>query len=84
MPIRKIKTDRPNCANDRRVGLRLPSTLHASLEDVAVKRGVPLSLLVRTALEREVTMHQERAVEVRAKLAMIRNMRGASAMQEAI
>lgn len=84
MPIQTAKSDRPNCANNRRVGLRLPSTLHASLEDVAVKRGVPLSLLVRTALEREVTFHQERAAEARAKLAMIGNRRGVTAMQEAI
>lgn len=84
MPIQTTKSDRPNCANNRRVGLRLPSTLHASLEDVAVKRGVPLSLLVRTALEREVTIHQEKSVEVRAKLAMISNRRGVSAMQGAI
>jgi predicted DNA-binding protein len=63
--LKAPKTDRPNCENDRRVGLRLPATLHASLENVAVRRGVPMSLLVRTALEREVSLHEARVAAAR-------------------
>jgi predicted DNA binding CopG/RHH family protein len=47
--------DRPtNQQYDRRVGLRMPAMLYAAMERRAREQGLPLSTVVRAALQHEV------------------------------
>lgn len=39
---------------DRRIGLRMPTLLYAAMERRAHAQGLPLSTVVRAALQREV------------------------------
>jgi len=39
---------------DRRIGLRMPAPLYAAMERRARERGLPLSTIVRSALQHEV------------------------------
>ena len=39
---------------DRRIGLRMPAMLYAAMERRAREQGLPLSMVVRSALQHEV------------------------------